>query len=167
MFSFNNPFGACEKCDGLGVIQYFDENKIISDPEASINSGAIKGWNKRNRFYYHQLKCLAAHYKFDLNCSWGSLGKDIQKIILYGSQDRIDFSKRFKALVTGRPIKIFYFFINFRRQVHPYQPSLPFQNTFRPSSYARPRYMKKDSNPNILFSIQNSGFKNHSGFQGF
>ena len=97
MFSFNNPFGACEKCDGLGVIQYFDENKIISDPEASINSGAIKGWNKRNRFYYHQLKCLAAHYKFDLNCSWGSLGKDIQKIILYGSQDRIDFSKRFKS----------------------------------------------------------------------
>ncbi|MDA9258945.1 ATP-binding cassette domain-containing protein, partial [Gammaproteobacteria bacterium] len=59
MFSFNNPFGACEKCDGLGVIQYFDEKKLIADTEATINEGAIKGWNRRNRFYFHQLKCLA------------------------------------------------------------------------------------------------------------
>ena len=50
MFSFNNPFGACEKCDGLGVIQYFDEKKLIADTEATINEGAIKGWNRRNRF---------------------------------------------------------------------------------------------------------------------
>ena len=67
MFSFNNPFGACEKCDGLGVIQYFDEKKLITDTEATINEGAIKGWNRRNRFYFHQLKCLAKHYKFDLD----------------------------------------------------------------------------------------------------
>ena len=70
MFSFNNPFGACEKCDGLGVIQYFDEKKIINDEELSINGGAIKGWNKRNRFYYHQLKCLSQFYGFSLNDPW-------------------------------------------------------------------------------------------------
>ena len=61
MFSFNNPVGACSKCDGLGVIQYFDQEKMVQEPDMSINEGAIKGWNKRNRFYYHQLKCLANH----------------------------------------------------------------------------------------------------------
>ncbi|NCX77528.1 MAG: excinuclease ABC subunit A [Proteobacteria bacterium] len=64
MFSFNNPVGACNKCDGLGVIQYFDQEKMVQEPDMSINEGAIKGWNKRNRFYYHQLKCLANHYGF-------------------------------------------------------------------------------------------------------
>ena len=61
MFSFNNPFGACGKCDGLGVIQYFNEKMLIPDEDVSISNGAIKKWNRRNRFYYHQLKCLAKH----------------------------------------------------------------------------------------------------------
>ena len=67
MFSFNNPFGACQKCDGLGVIQYFNEKRLIPNEEVSISNGAIKKWNRRNRFYYHQLKCLSKHYKFSLD----------------------------------------------------------------------------------------------------
>ena len=97
MFSFNNPFGACEKCDGLGVIQYFDEKKLIADTEATINEGGIKGWNRRNRFYFHQLKCLAKHYKFDLDTPWESYPEEIQKILLWGSKDKINFSKSFSS----------------------------------------------------------------------
>jgi excinuclease ABC subunit A len=97
MFSFNNPFGACEKCDGLGVIQYFDEKKLIADTEATINEGAIKGWNRRNRFYFHQLKCLAKHYKFDLDTPWEEYSEEIQRILLWGSKEKINFSKSFSS----------------------------------------------------------------------
>ena len=97
MFSFNNPFGACEKCDGLGVIQYFDQNKLISDNSSTINEGAIKGWNRRNRFYFHQLKCLAKHYDFDLDTPWESYSEEIQTILLWGSKDKINFSKSFRS----------------------------------------------------------------------
>jgi excinuclease ABC subunit A len=97
MFSFNNPFGACNKCDGLGVIQYFDEKKLIADTEATINEGAIKGWNRRNRFYFHQLKCLAKHYKFDLDTPWESYSEETKGILLWGSKDKINFSKSFSS----------------------------------------------------------------------
>ena len=97
MFSFNNPIGACSKCDGLGVIQYFDKEKMVEDQDISINEGAIKGWNKRNRFYYHQLKCLANHYGFSLETKWSKLPDEIQNIILYGSKETVDFSKRFSS----------------------------------------------------------------------
>jgi len=97
MFSFNNPFGACEKCDGLGVIQYFDQRKLISDDSATINEGAIKGWNRRNRFYFHQLKCLAKHYHFDLDTPWASYSEEIRNILLWGSKDKINFSKSFRS----------------------------------------------------------------------
>ena len=97
MFSFNNPFGACEKCDGLGVIQYFDEKKLIADTETTINEGAIKGWNRRNRFYFHQLKCLAKHYKFDLDTPWEEYSEEIQRILLWGSKEKINFSKSFSS----------------------------------------------------------------------
>ena len=97
MFSFNNPFGACEKCDGLGVIQYFDEKKLISDHAATINEGAIKGWNRRNRFYFHQLKCLAKHYDFNLDTPWEDYPEEIQNILLWGSKDKINFSKSFRS----------------------------------------------------------------------
>ena len=97
MFSFNNPFGACEKCDGLGVIQYFDEKKLITDTEATINEGAIKGWNRRNRFYFHQLKCLAKHYKFDLDTPWEEYSQETQSMLLWGSKEKINFSKSFSS----------------------------------------------------------------------
>ena len=97
MFSFNNPYGACEKCDGLGVFQYFSESKLIEDEDVSISNGAIKGWTRRNRFYYYQLKCLSEHYKFSLTTKWKDHPKDIKKIILWGSDDKVDFSHRFRS----------------------------------------------------------------------
>jgi excinuclease ABC subunit A len=97
MFSFNNPFGACEKCDGLGVIQYFNEKRLIQDEEVSISNGAIKGWTRRNRFYFYQLKCLAAHYNFSLTTQWKDYPNDIKEIILWGSKDKVDFSHRFRS----------------------------------------------------------------------
>ena len=97
MFSFNNPFGACEKCDGLGVIQHFDEKKLIINAESTINEGAIKGWNRRNRFYFHQLKCLSKHYKFDLDTPWEIYPEEIQRMLLWGSKDKINFSKSFSS----------------------------------------------------------------------
>ena len=97
MFSFNNPYGACSKCDGLGVFQYFSENKLIEDDDVSIANGAIKGWTRRNRFYYYQLKCLSEHYKFSLTTKWKDYQEEIKKIILWGSKDKIDFSHRFRS----------------------------------------------------------------------
>jgi len=97
MFSFNNPFGACEKCDGLGVIQYFNEKRLIQDEEVSISNGAIKGWTRRNRFYFYQLKCLAAHYNFSLTTQWKDYPDEIKEIILWGSKDKVDFSHRFRS----------------------------------------------------------------------
>ena len=97
MFSFNNPFGACTKCDGLGVIQFFNENRLIQDHEVSISNGAIKGWTRRNRFYYYQLRCLSAHYDFSLTTKWKDYPQNIKDIILWGSDEKIDFSHRFRS----------------------------------------------------------------------
>ena len=87
LFSFNNPAGACPSCDGLGVKQYFDEDKVILYPEASLSEGAIRSWDKRNVYYFHMLKSLAKHYKFDVDTPWDKLKKAQQKVILYGSGD--------------------------------------------------------------------------------
>ncbi|NQY42360.1 MAG: excinuclease ABC subunit UvrA [Legionellales bacterium] len=85
LFSFNNPLGACSKCNGLGVDQYFDMNKIIHDPSLTIAQGAIKGWDSRKFFYFSMLKSLAVHYNFDINIPYAKLSKKIKNIILYGS----------------------------------------------------------------------------------
>ncbi|MBB3063057.1 excinuclease ABC subunit UvrA [Microbulbifer rhizosphaerae] len=93
LFSFNNPAGACPSCDGLGVKQFFDEEKVILDPESSISEGAIRGWDRRNIYYYHMLDSLAEHYGFDLDKPWRKLRKTHREVILYGSGDTpIDFS---------------------------------------------------------------------------
>ena len=97
MFSFNNPYGACTKCDGLGVIQFFNEKRLIQDDEVSIANGAIKGWTRRNRFYYYQLKCLANHYDFTLTTKWKDYPQKIKDIILWGTKEKIDFSHRFRS----------------------------------------------------------------------
>ena len=97
MFSFNNPYGACTRCDGLGVIQYFNEQRLIQDDDVSISNGAIKGWTRRNRFYFYQLKCLAAHYNFTLTTKWKDYSQEIKDIILWGSKDKVDFSHRFRS----------------------------------------------------------------------
>ena len=97
MFSFNNPYGACAKCDGLGVIQFFNEKMLIQDGDVSIANGAIKGWTRRNRFYYYQLRCLSVHFDFTLTTKWKDYSQEIKDIILWGTKEKIDFSHRFRS----------------------------------------------------------------------
>ncbi|TQV67343.1 excinuclease ABC subunit UvrA [Exilibacterium tricleocarpae] len=93
LFSFNNPAGACPGCDGLGVKQYFDEGKVVQFADASLSEGAIRGWDKRNVYYFHMLTSLADHYGFDVDTPWKKLRKKFKQAILYGSgRDEIDFS---------------------------------------------------------------------------
>ncbi len=93
LFSFNNPAGACPSCDGLGVKQFFDESRIIQYPDSSISEGAIRGWDRRNVYYFHMLKSLATHCGFDIDSPWQSLKKKHKDIILYGSgKEDIEFS---------------------------------------------------------------------------
>jgi excinuclease ABC subunit A len=87
MFSFNNPAGACPGCDGLGVKQFFDPDRIVQFPEASISEGAIRGWDRRNFYYFQMLTSLADHYGFDVDTSWQKLKKSHKQILLYGSGD--------------------------------------------------------------------------------
>lgn len=87
LFSFNNPTGACAECDGLGVRQFFAEEKVIHEPELSLAGGAIRGWDRKNSYFYQLLESLAKHYDFDLEKPFNKLPKKIQKIILYGSGD--------------------------------------------------------------------------------
>ncbi|MCZ6459744.1 MAG: excinuclease ABC subunit UvrA, partial [Gammaproteobacteria bacterium] len=93
MFSFNNPAGACQECDGLGVKQFFDPDLVIQDTELTLAEGAIRGWDRRNVYYFHMLSSLADHYGFDVEASFTKLAKKHQQAILYGSgRERIDFS---------------------------------------------------------------------------
>ncbi|MCV6613629.1 MAG: excinuclease ABC subunit UvrA, partial [Cellvibrionaceae bacterium] len=93
LFSFNNPAGACPSCDGLGVKQYFDESKVVQHPEATLSTGAIRGWDKRNVYYFHMLDSLADHYGFDVDTPWNKLRKKDRQVILNGSgKTEIDFS---------------------------------------------------------------------------
>ena len=95
LFSFNNPAGACQSCDGLGVRQYFDPNRVVQNPELSLSGGAIKGWDKRSFYYFQMLQAVAEHYKFDLEVPFQELGKDAQKVILEGSgKTKIAFNYR-------------------------------------------------------------------------
>ncbi len=93
LFSFNNPAGACESCDGLGVTQFFDKNKIIVSDELSLAEGAVRGWDRRNVYYFHMLNSLAKHYKFSIDTPFNKLSKKHQDVILFGSkQEKISFS---------------------------------------------------------------------------
>lgn len=93
MFSFNNPAGACPECDGLGVTQFFDPELLIGDPELSLADGAVRGWDRKNIYYFHMLSSLAKHYGFDVDMPYKKLSKKHQKVILQGSgTERIDFT---------------------------------------------------------------------------
>ncbi|ELH3008223.1 TPA: excinuclease ABC subunit UvrA [Vibrio vulnificus] len=85
LFSFNNPAGACGTCDGLGVQQYFDPDRVIQDANLSLAQGAIRGWDQKNYYYFQMLTSLAEHYDFDLHAPFNSLSKRIQEVILKGS----------------------------------------------------------------------------------
>lgn len=85
LFSFNNPMGACPSCDGLGQISFFDPKRVVAHPELSMASGAIKGWDRRNQFYFRMLQNLAEHAGFDLEKPFEKLSKKAQDLILFGS----------------------------------------------------------------------------------
>jgi excinuclease ABC subunit A len=85
LFSFNNPMGACPECDGLGQIQFFDPARVVAYPHLSLASGAIKGWDKRNQFYFQMIESLAGHYGFDTDVVFEQLPEATRQIVLYGS----------------------------------------------------------------------------------
>ncbi len=120
MFSFNSPFGACESCDGIGIRQFFDPERIVVHPDASLAEGAIKGWDRRSIYYFQMLESLANHYGFETTTPYKKLSKKVQKIILFGSDgEDITFS-----------------YINDRgdlyKKTHPFEGIIPnFERRFR------------------------------------
>jgi excinuclease ABC subunit A len=92
LFSFNNPMGACPRCDGLGTVEFFDPKRIVAHPNLSLASGAIRGWDRRNHFYFTMVQSLAKHYGFDVEQPWEVLEDRVQNLILYGSgKEKIAF----------------------------------------------------------------------------
>ncbi|HEV7803723.1 MAG TPA: excinuclease ABC subunit UvrA [Burkholderiales bacterium] len=92
LFSFNNPMGACPRCDGLGTVSFFDPKRVVAFPDLSPASGAIKGWDRRNQFYFQMLQSLASHYGFDLDKPYVDLPEAVQHSILHGSgREKIRF----------------------------------------------------------------------------
>ena len=92
MFSFNNPAGACGTCDGLGVKQFVDPARVVAHPEMSLAAGAVRGWDRRNAYYYQLMRSLAEHFDFDLEKPFEQLPESIRKVVLYGSgKTKIDF----------------------------------------------------------------------------
>jgi len=103
LFSFNSPMGACPRCDGLGTISFFDPKRVVAFPQLSLASGAIKGWDRRNQFYFQMLQGLAKYVGFDLERAFAKLPDRVVQVILYGSgEEKIPFSylsERGKPLV--------------------------------------------------------------------
>lgn len=89
LFSFNNPAGACSSCDGLGLKQYFDESRIITDEALALSEGAIRGWDRRNFYYFSMLSSLAEHFGFSIDTPFKKLSKKHRKVILHGSGDEV------------------------------------------------------------------------------
>lgn len=109
IFSFNNPHGACPTCDGLGVKQSFDPERVIMHPDLSLAGGAIRGWDRRHKYYYDLLKAVADYYQFDMETPWLELTKEQQNIVLYGSgkeklplpHGRYSDTRRFEGVIPN------------------------------------------------------------------
>ncbi|BCX82683.1 excinuclease ABC subunit A [Methylomarinovum caldicuralii] len=123
IFSFNNPKGACPACDGLGMQPYFDPDKIVPNPRLSLAAGAIRGWDRRNAFYFALLRSLAAHYGFDLEAPFEQLPEAVRRVILYGS--------------GGEVIEFRYFGSRGKVKRHPFEGVIPIMER---------RYRETDSN---------------------
>ena len=92
LFSFNNPTGACSDCDGLGVKQFFDPDRVIVNSELSLAGGAIRGWDRKTTYYFQMIQSLAAHYKFDIETPFKELSEALQQIVLFGSgKEKVEF----------------------------------------------------------------------------
>lgn len=109
LFSFNNPAGACSKCDGLGSIQYFDPQRVVQSPDLSLPGGAIKGWDRRNAYYFQMITSISKHYKFDLDTPFNELADDIKEVLMFGSgEEEIKFKylrERDKTVVRKHPFE--------------------------------------------------------------
>lgn len=109
LFSFNSPSGACDQCDGLGVVEFFDAKRVVQFPALSLASGAIKGWDRRNAFYFQLLQSLASHYDFDLESPYEQLPDTVKQVLLHGSGDEkiaLRFpSDRGKSAVRNEPFE--------------------------------------------------------------
>ena len=109
MFSFNNPAGACATCDGLGVHQFFDQDRIVHQPSHKIAEGAIRGWDRRNAYYYQMLTCVANHYGFDLDLPFEELSSEAKQVILHGSgEDKVEFkylTERGDIIIKSHPFE--------------------------------------------------------------
>ncbi|BCX87900.1 excinuclease ABC subunit A [Methylomarinovum tepidoasis] len=123
LFSFNNPKGACPACDGLGMQPYFDPDKIVPNPKLSLAAGAIRGWDRRNAFYFALLRSLAAHYGFDLEMPFEQLPEAVRRVILHGS--------------GGEVIEFRYFGSRGKVKRHPFEGVIPIMER---------RYRETDSN---------------------
>src|SRR5581483_829332 len=88
LFSFNNPVGACPRCDGLGSISFFDPKRVVAFPHLSLASGAIRGWDRRNQFYFQMLQSLAKHVAFEVDKPFEELPERVQNVVLYGSGEQ-------------------------------------------------------------------------------
>lgn len=89
LFSFNSPVGACPSCDGLGITQFFDPSRVVVHPELSLAAGAVRGWDRRNAYYFQLIASLAKHYGFDPDTHWQELDEKVRQAVLYGSGDEI------------------------------------------------------------------------------
>ena len=89
LFSFNSPTGACPTCDGLGVKEFFDPQRVVTNPDLSLAGGAIRGWDRRNAYYFQLIQSLARHYGFDIETPWNDLPAKVQKVVLSGSGDEV------------------------------------------------------------------------------
>ena len=113
LFSFNNPSGACPSCDGLGVQEFFDPQRVVVHPHLSLAGGAVRGWDRRNEHYFQMIQSLARHYGFDIETPWTDLPPHVQHVLLNGSgTEAIEFSYRGEA---GRRT----------RKRHPFEGILP------------------------------------------
>ena len=93
LFSFNSPMGACPSCDGLGVSEFFDPARVVVHPELSLAAGAVRGWDRRNAYYFQLIASLSKHYGFDVDASWSALGEKVRQAVLYGSgEEAISFT---------------------------------------------------------------------------
>ncbi|WP_386338430.1 excinuclease ABC subunit UvrA [Xanthomonas citri pv. citri] len=89
LFSFNAPVGACPSCDGLGVAEFFDPDRVVVHPELSLSAGAVRGWDRRNAYYFQLIASLAKHYKFDVDAVWNTLPAKVRQAVLFGSGDEV------------------------------------------------------------------------------
>ncbi|MDR7151689.1 excinuclease ABC subunit A [Hydrogenophaga palleronii] len=132
LFSFNSPMGACPTCDGLGHTDFFDPARVVAFPTLSLASGSIKGWDRRNGYYFAMIECLAAHYKFSVEAPWDSLGEAVQQVVLYGSgEEEVKFSYALESGArAGKRIT----------KMHPFEGIIPnFERRYRETDSAAVR----------------------------